>query len=105
MALTEIEALRAYARMINTLDVSHIEPLLDENVRYASQWMVGEIPSKEEFLDCMRSSMLELKRPGTPGVTPRSRWLRHGDITSVLSPHRVKEKMFIHSIRREDPTD
>ena len=64
MGLTEIEALRAYARMINTLDVSHLEPLLDENVRYASQWMVGEIPSKQEFLDYMKSNLLEIRESG-----------------------------------------
>src|SRR3989338_6004986 len=64
MELKEIDALRAYARLINTLDVSQIEPLLDDNVRYASQWMVGEIPSKQEFLDYMRSHLLEIKQSG-----------------------------------------
>ena len=65
MELTEIDALRAYARMINTLDVSHIEPLLDENVRYSSQWMIGEIPSKQEFLDYMKPLLLDIKQSGT----------------------------------------
>ena len=30
MELTEIDALRACARMVNTLDESHMEPLLDK---------------------------------------------------------------------------
>lgn len=64
MELTEIDALRAYARMMNTLDVSHIEPLLDENIRYSSQWMFGEIPSKQEFLDYMKSQLLEIRQSG-----------------------------------------
>lgn len=65
MGLTEIDALRAYARMINTMDVSHIEPLLDEDVHYASQWMIGEIPSKQEFLDYIKSQLLEIRQSGT----------------------------------------
>lgn len=64
MELTETDALRAYARMMNTLDVSHIEPLLDKKVRYASQWTMGEIPSKQEFLDYMKSQLLEIRQSG-----------------------------------------
>lgn len=49
MELTEVVALRACARMMNTQDVSHIEPLLDEDVHFSSQWMVGKIPSKRKL--------------------------------------------------------
>lgn len=38
MALGTADALRAYARMMNTLDVKHIEPLLEEDFHYSSQW-------------------------------------------------------------------
>ncbi|MDO8261771.1 MAG: hypothetical protein Q7T21_00945 [Gallionella sp.] len=62
MKLTEVDALRAYARMMNTLDASHIEPLLEDNFRYSSQWMIGEITSKQEFLDYMKSQLLALKQ-------------------------------------------
>ena len=62
MKLTEIDALRAYARMMNTLDTSHIEPLLDEDFRYSSQWMIGEIPSKQEFLDYMESILAPIRQ-------------------------------------------
>ena len=64
MELMEVDALRAYARMMNNLDVSHIEPLLDDNFRYSSQWMFGEITSKQEFLDYMKSQLLEIKQSG-----------------------------------------
>src|SRR3989338_10621563 len=64
MKLTEIDALRAYARMMNTLDTSHIEPLLDEDFRYSSQWMIGEIPSKQEFLDYMESILEPIRQSG-----------------------------------------
>jgi hypothetical protein len=62
MKFAEIDALRAYARMMNTLDISHIEPLLDENFRYSSQWMIGEIPSKPEFLDYIKPMLDSIKR-------------------------------------------
>ncbi|MDO8464337.1 MAG: nuclear transport factor 2 family protein [Gallionella sp.] len=65
MKLTEIDALRAYARMMNTLDISHIEPLLDDDFRYSSQWMIGEIPSKQEFLDYMKPWLLSIKQSGS----------------------------------------
>ena len=64
MKLTEIDALRAYARMMNTLDMSHIEPLLDEDFRYSSQWMIGEIPSKQEFLDYIKPMLDSIKQSG-----------------------------------------
>jgi len=64
MKLTEIDALRAYARMMNTLDTSHIEPLLDDNFCYSSQWMFGEIPSKQEFLDYIKPQLASIKQSG-----------------------------------------
>jgi len=65
MKLKEIDALRAYARMMNTLDTAHIEPLLDENFRYSSQWMIGEIPSKQEFLDYIKPMLLSFRQSGS----------------------------------------
>lgn len=62
--LKEIDALRAYARMMNTLDTSHIEALLDDNFRYSSQWMCGEIPSKQEFLDYVESILAPIRQSG-----------------------------------------
>ena len=64
MKLTEADALRVYARMINTLDASHIESLLDDNFRYSSQWMIGEITSKDDFLDHIKSQLIEIKQSG-----------------------------------------
>lgn len=64
MKLMEADALRVYARMINTLDASHIETLLDDNFRYSSQWMIGEITSKQDYLDHIKSQLLEFKQSG-----------------------------------------
>lgn len=65
MKLTEIDALRAYARMMNTLDASHIEPLLDDSFRYSSQWMFGEISSKQDFLDYIKPRLLSIRQSGS----------------------------------------
>jgi hypothetical protein len=45
------EALRAYARMMNTLRVDPLEPLLAEDFHYESQWVFTAITSKREFLE------------------------------------------------------
>jgi hypothetical protein len=50
-SLTEEDALRAYARMMNTLSAEHIAPLLSDDFRYASQWVFDEIESPEAFLE------------------------------------------------------
>ena len=65
MKLTEIDALRAYARMMNTLDASHLEPLLEDDFRYSSQWMVGELVSKQEYLDFIKPELLAIKQSGS----------------------------------------
>lgn len=50
---------------MNTLDISHIEPLLDDDFRYSSQWMIGEISSKQEFADHIKSWLLSVKQSGS----------------------------------------
>lgn len=65
MKLKEIDALRAYARMMNTLDASHIEPLLENDFRYSSQWMLGEIASKQDFLDYIKPRLLSIRQSGS----------------------------------------
>ena len=50
MQLTKEDALRAYARMMNTLDASHLEPFLADDFHYASQMVFEEITSRDDFL-------------------------------------------------------
>lgn len=54
---TKIEACRAYARMMNTLDVSHILRLLDEKIKYTSQWVFSEINGKKDFLEYIEAKL------------------------------------------------
>lgn len=41
MEFSQTNALRAYARMMNTLDVKHIAPLLAEDFHDLSQWVLA----------------------------------------------------------------
>ncbi len=64
MHLSQTDALRAYARMMNTLDVNHIEPLLADDFHYSSQWVFAEITSKQEFLDYIRPKLDAIRKSG-----------------------------------------
>ncbi len=64
MALCTTDALRAYARMMNTLDVKHIAPLLAEDFHYSSQWVIAEITSKQEYLGYIRPKLEAIAKSG-----------------------------------------
>jgi hypothetical protein len=49
--LTKKDALRAYAAMWNTLDLSKLEPFLADDFRYVSQLSFADIESKQKFLE------------------------------------------------------
>ncbi len=53
MKLTEVVALRAYAKMMNTLSTQPLEPLLSENFVYESQKVFQALETKQAFLDYM----------------------------------------------------
>ena len=63
--LTNEDALRAYASMMNTFDASHIEPLLSDEFHYASQWVFAEIKSKQAYLDYIKPKLKTIKASGT----------------------------------------
>ena len=58
-------ALRAYASMMNTLDSSKLEPLLSDDFHYASQMVLAEIESKQEYLDYINPKLEVVKASGT----------------------------------------
>ena len=51
--------------MINTLDASHIEPLLADDFHYASQMVLDEITSKQAYLDYIRGKLETIGRSGS----------------------------------------
>ena len=63
--LTTEDALRAYAAMMNTLDVSRLEPFLPDDFRYASQWVFSEIESKPAYLDYIAPKLQTVKSNGS----------------------------------------
>ena len=65
MSLTEEQALRAYATMMNTLDAAHLEPLLADDFHYASQWVFGEIESKGAYLEYIVPKLETIRDSGS----------------------------------------
>jgi len=72
--VTEESALKAYAAMINTGDVSRLEPLLPEDFHYASQWVFAEIKSKSEYLKYITGKLVTVRESGN------SVWAEMGEI-------------------------
>ena len=64
MSLTVERALRAYAAMMNTLNVSHLEPLLADDFHYASQWVFDEIQSKRAYLEYLVPKLDAIRKSG-----------------------------------------
>jgi hypothetical protein len=79
MGLTEEQALRAYATMINKLDVSFLEPLLADDFHYASQWVLTEIESKDAFLKYITVKLEAIRNSGATAWAEMG-WL-DGDLT------------------------
>lgn len=65
MPLTEEAALRAYAKMMNTLNAECLEPLLAEDFTYESQHVFQPLESKQAFLDYIRSKLIAIKQAKT----------------------------------------
>jgi DNA-binding response OmpR family regulator len=60
----EENALRAYAAMLNTFDVSRLEPLLADDFHYSSELALDEIRSKQKFLKYIRGKLNTIKSSG-----------------------------------------
>lgn len=63
-ALSEEDALRAYARMMHHLSTKHVEEIVSDDFCYASQQVLSELIGKEEFLGYMRPKLETIKRAG-----------------------------------------
>jgi hypothetical protein len=64
MELTKADALRAYARMMNTLSVAPLESLLAEDFTYESQTVFEPLSSKEAFLGYIKPKLQAVMRAG-----------------------------------------
>lgn len=63
-ALSEEAALRAYAAMMNTLDVSKLKDLLADDFRYSSQWVFEEIESGRAYADYISEKLEAVRASG-----------------------------------------
>lgn len=78
MQLTAEDALRAFATMINTLEIKHFLPLLTDDFHYASQSVLAEISSKEEFTEYMTAKLETLKHSGIETTAELGHWSAYG---------------------------
>ena len=62
MPLTEEAALRAYARMLNTLNAECIQPLLADDFIFESQQVLQPLESKEAFLEYIHGKLETIRR-------------------------------------------
>ncbi|MCC6208555.1 MAG: hypothetical protein IT488_10450 [Gammaproteobacteria bacterium] len=62
MPLTEESGLRAYARMMNTLNPECLVPLLADDFTFESQMVFSALKSKQEFLDYIVPKLKTIQR-------------------------------------------
>jgi hypothetical protein len=60
----KLEACRAYARMMNTMDASAIEPFLLEGLVYDSQSVWNAMSGKRGYMEYIRGKIETIKRTG-----------------------------------------
>jgi hypothetical protein len=57
MELSEHEAIKAYARMMNTRDIGHFEPLIADDIELKSQVQSEPVQGKRAFLDYLAKNL------------------------------------------------
>ena len=60
----KLEACRAYARMMNTLNPDLLDPWLDDDMKYTSQWVFEDLVGKQEYLKYIRGKIQSIKKYG-----------------------------------------
>lgn len=93
MELTKSDALRAYARMMNTLDVKHFEPLLAEDFCYTSQWVFEEITSKQAFIDYIRPKLDSIATSGSRAYAEMAELKAYGGGPCVVMAQGSKDNL------------
>ncbi len=59
---TEIELLIEYAKAWNNQDARYLEPILNNNFRYASQFVFEEMVGKEKYLNYIKGKFLVIRK-------------------------------------------
>jgi len=58
----ELEACRGFARMMNTLDVSHLTPWLADDMTYSSQRVFASLSGKEAYLNYITEKLETVRK-------------------------------------------
>ena len=91
--LKTLDALTAYAKMMNTYTTEYLAPLLAEDFHYASQWVFEEITSKKDYLDYITPKLLAVKNSDNK-VFAEMAWLGAvGDNPCVLIAQGKKDNL------------
>ena len=56
---------KAFTSAWNSLDISPIESLLDDNFHYSSFWVLEEMTSAKQYLDYLKGKFATLRRSGS----------------------------------------
>jgi len=84
MPLIEEPALRAYAKMLNTLDADCLEPLLSDDFIYESQHVFQPLKSKQAFLEYMRQKLKTIQLAKAPVFAEMGKVLAYGKNQSCV---------------------
>ncbi len=57
----QLRAARAWAKAYNSFDMSDLEPLIAQNVRYSSMWVFDEIVGRTDYLDYLRGKLAAIQ--------------------------------------------
>ena len=60
----KLRAARAWAKAYNSFDMTDLEPLIDENVRYSSMWVFEEMVGRVNYLDYLREKLVVIRNSG-----------------------------------------
>lgn len=84
MLLTKETALRAYAKMLNTLNVDCLEPLLADDFTYESQYVFQALESKLVFLEYIRQKLKTIEKAKAPVFAEMGTVLAYGENQSCV---------------------
>lgn len=88
--LTQKNACIAYATMLNTLDSSELEGLLDDDFRFTSQMVLADIENKQDFVKYIRAKLQTIK---SANATVYAELAKFGEQDCLLIAQNTKENL------------
>lgn len=87
------DALIAYAKMMNTLDSTEFELLLEDNFSYESQTVMKPINGKKEFIEYIRPKLRAIKISSTAIFAELAELNAYGQKDCVLIAQNDKDNL------------